>query len=71
MSKWIILFENDPGRFDSPVFDVEDIAICNRQGDLLVFDSLDEAHAYQEDHCISGQCVKLPTFRVIKGGSTQ
>ena len=62
MEKWIILFINHKKRFNSPVIDVEDIAESNKQGELLVFDSIDEAHRYQEKHSISGQCVELPIY---------
>lgn len=46
----------------NPITDVEDIAACNDDGVLLIFNSLDSAHEYQNEHCINGRCVEFPLY---------
>lgn len=64
MEKWIILKMQDVNVLvpKNPITDVEDIAACDDDGVLLIFNSLDEASYYQEDHAISGQCIELPLY---------
>lgn len=62
--KWIILIMQDENVLvpKNPITDVEDIAACNDDGVLLIFNSLDSAHEYQNEHCINGRCVELPLY---------
>jgi hypothetical protein len=63
MEKWIILYMQKERLFKNKVFDLQDVAVCDDlHGNLLVFDSLDQASNYQEDHGISGQCIELPIY---------
>jgi hypothetical protein len=63
MEKWIILQMLKPNRFKSEITELEDIAVCDMMdGHLLIFNSLDDAAEYQEEHGISGQCVELPIY---------
>tara|TARA_R110002020_G_scaffold475112_1_gene708611 strand:+ start:6217 stop:6411 length:195 start_codon:yes stop_codon:yes gene_type:complete len=64
MEKWIILKMLDPNILVSknPITDVEDIAVIDIDGALMIFDSLEDASEYQEDWGISGQCIELPLY---------
>lgn len=64
MEKWIILKMQDKKCLvpKNPITEVVDITACDDDGVLLLFNSLDEAHSYQEQHGISGQCVQLPLY---------
>ena len=66
MEKWIILIAQEPNeKLYHPPFsleDLEDLAVVNDNGELMFFNSLDEASEYQEENTISGQCVQLPMF---------
>lgn len=58
MEKWILLILVDPDL--NVISSLEEIAICDSNGALKVWDSFDEAKDYQEDHGISGQVIELP-----------
>ena len=62
--KWIILTMQDENILvpKNPITEVEDIAACDDDGILLIFDSLDLARDYQDDKCINGRCVELPIY---------
>jgi hypothetical protein len=63
MEKWIILQMLKPKVFGYAITDLDEIAVCHPvNGNLMVFDSLDEASNYQEEWGISGQCVSLPIY---------
>jgi hypothetical protein len=61
MEKWIIL-EIDAERLNEPITHLFQIAVCNDAGELMVFNSLEDASQYQEDEGICGKCVELPLF---------
>ncbi len=62
MEKWIIIKMIEPNQVYS-IYDLEDLAECHAlNGQLLIFDSLDEASNYQEEYGISGQCISLPIY---------
>ncbi len=64
MEKWIILIAQEPNEelYQPPFYlsDVEDLAVCDDDGNLMWFNSLEEANNYQEENTISGQCVQVP-----------
>ena len=64
MEKWIILiiqFTNDENVL--PIDELVELAVCDEEsGELMLFDSLDEADQYREKHSIDGQCVELPIY---------
>lgn len=61
--RWIILHMQFSHRLDKFRFDeLSAIEETDDDGYLLVFKTLDEASAHQEEHSISGQCVSLPLF---------
>jgi hypothetical protein len=64
MAKWIILTMQDEEYFvpKNTFHDIEEIAVTHEDGNLMYFNSLDEAHYYQEENTISGQCVELPLW---------
>lgn len=63
MQKWIILKMLRPVEFQLVINNLNTIAVCQPKSSMLmVFNSLDEAAAYQEDQGISGQCVELPIW---------
>ena len=64
MEKWIILKTQDIKTLvpKNPITDVEDIAECDWDGVLMLFNSLNEASAYQEENAINGQCIELPLY---------
>lgn len=64
MEKWIILTTNTLEDLEpiNPIYDVETIAFCGDNGELLVFDSLEEAHQCQEEYSVNGICVELPLY---------
>ena len=64
MEKWIILKTQDVQMLvpKNPITDVEDIAECDWEGVLMLFDSLAEASQYQEENIINGQCIELPLY---------
>lgn len=62
MEKWIILKTMDKCVFEDEISFVDDIAECDKHGNLLTFNSLEDASEYQERNAIDGQCVELPIY---------
>ena len=62
MEKYIILITNHESRFDTNIYSIEDIAHCTIDGDLMMFDSLDEAADYRDEHTINGLLIELPIY---------
>jgi nitrate/TMAO reductase-like tetraheme cytochrome c subunit len=63
MRKWIILKMLHPLQFKMVINQINEIAVCHPKSSMLkVFDTLEEASNYQEEHGISGQCVELPIY---------
>lgn len=67
MAKWIILIMQHEEALN-PVMnewkDICDIAVCGGvlEDELMIFDSLDEAAYYRDEHTIDGQIIELPTY---------
>jgi len=63
-AKWIILImqENNKELFEPPFRELVDIVVVDEEENLMLFNSLDEASKYQDEHCIDGRCVQLPIY---------
>ena len=46
----------------NPITEVDDIAACDRDNVLIIFNSFDEAADHQDDEGINGQIVELPLY---------
>lgn len=62
MEKYIILTMQKIQWLTKHIVDVDSIAACNEDGELLIFDSFEDAAAYQEDNSIDGRLVELPIY---------
>ncbi len=64
MQKWIILKMMHTKEFNPNVelTMLEQIAECDDDGKLMVFNSLDDAYAWKEGDEIDGRCVELPLY---------
>jgi hypothetical protein len=63
MEKWIILIMQHVNYLhDIPLTLIEEIAVCNDDGELMMFDTMDEAFDYQDLHTIDGQVIELPIY---------
>lgn len=47
---------------ESSLVYLEEIAACNEDGELLMFDSMGEASDYQNTYSIDGQVIELPIY---------
>lgn len=61
MERWIIFLMLEDGEPENSQY-ISDIIVTNEDGTMMIFDSLDEASIYQEEHDISGECFELPCY---------
>lgn len=64
MTRYIIIKTQDVQCLipKNPITEVDDIAVTDADGVLIIFNSFDEAADYQDDNAINGQCVELPLY---------
>ncbi len=61
MEKFAILKMNQLKDIIGNDVQVDEVFECDENG-IKLFDSLDEAHYYQEENSIDGRCVEIPLY---------
>lgn len=66
MKKYVILLMQEAKEelYHPPfsITDADQLVACNDDGEVLFFDSLEDADCYREDEAIDGQIVELPMY---------
>lgn len=61
--KWIILQFVHQKDIEEGIYELDEVATCHPfNNNLMVFDSIEEAELYQDDHGIDGLKVELPVY---------
>lgn len=58
--KWIII--KMQFRDNKNINYIEDLAVCDQDKNLIVFNTIEDAFLYQEDNFIDGICTELPLY---------
>lgn len=45
-----------------PISILEDLCVVNEDGNVAVFPDFESAKAYQDENCIDGKIIKVPTY---------
>jgi hypothetical protein len=62
MKKYIILSCKTKKGLKVDIVFASQSAACNKEGNLLLFNSIDEADYYREQEAIDGQIVEIPIY---------